>query len=1227
MCNIRLMILLVCNIMATLCLYAQQPFNYFFKHINQTNGLLHNEVISITQDGKGFIWITTPSGLQRYDGLNFKHYPQLLKNEDDGSILGSELFADKKNGFLWLGTGYSFEKMNFEKNYGTFYGENKLVNNPSSRFVEYTGDNNKKWFLDNNVIYFYDSISKSKKLHYTTIFPPNYPHTAFFVVDTVSNETWMLLGENIIMFDKNTLQIYSQKHNPYHHPLLQLAFNKEKLNFRYIMKDSRKNIWITTWGNKLHRYDDGLKKVKTYILSGLNGSNNKPPPPVVINCIIEDNHGTIWVSTENAGLLRYNNLKDNFDYCVVQENAKGGIEYSYNILGLFQDKEENIWVGTDKGINIFNPYRQYFKTIKHEEKNPLSITKNEITSFIQTTNGDLFIGTWGGGIGVYDSNFKFKKNIFFRAPEQNNFVWSYIQPDEETLLIGCQLGYLHVYDLKTATYKTLRPPEMEEKTIRCMQKDSKGNIWFGLHSGKIVEWNKQQNKFFKCSDNIPDSLKKPNFITNIFIDKKDRCWVSTTNGFRSFDLSKRVFTNTWRPQKNNPKSIASKSCEGIEEINDSTLVVGVLFGGLNFFNKNTQTFSQLNTSSGLPSNNIHALKKDQKGNLWFTTDYNLCKLNLSTNKIIPYSIENGIINSLFTSSNFYPLQDGQWLTFTLAETLSFFPLINEKVIDSNSKVEITGFSVFNKPLFIDSLLAENKPVKLSYKENFFTIEYAAINFSGLQQTNYYHKLNGIDNEWVNGGAKRAANYTGLQPGKYIFEIKADNGNNNGAITAFQIIITPPFYKTWWFISLILFSIFLLFYAFIKWRVKSVKTIAAEKLKVQKLHAESFKNKLELEQITNYFSNSLNNKKTVDNVLWDVAKNLIGRMGFVDCIIYLWNNDKTKMIQKAGIGPKGSVEEINKQIFDVLPGQGIVGYVMQHKEAILISDTSKDDRYRADEMVRLSEITVPIIYNNELLGIIDSEHPEKDFYTTQHLQVLTTIASLVANKIKSIEAEQTLQQTQIEMYSINEQLASAKLDALRSQMNPHFIFNCINSIDALIQSNDKYHATVYLNKFAKLLRNILDSSKQNTVTLSKDLDTLKLYVEMEQLRHENKFAADIYADDFLLQSDYKVPPLIVQPFVENAIQHGIRYRTDNNGKLTVSITKKGNYLQYVIEDNGVGRSFHETQTAKEKTSYGIEMTNDRVKLFNNEEKPSIQIIDLICNNLPCGTRITVLLKIM
>ena len=1223
----RFIILFVFYITVSFSLFAQQPLNYFFHHIDQTNGLLHNEVLSVAQDARGFIWLNTSNGLQRYDGLNFKSYPQILTNNNDGSIFKGEIFADKKNNFLWLGTEYLLEKMPFEKNYSTIYNKDKLQKDASLRFIEYTDNKNEKWLLNNYGVYYYDSIYKKYNLYHINIFPANYLHSSFIAADTIANETWVPLWTKMFLFDKKNLKIYSHEYNPIHHPLLNVLYNKSRAGgLRYVMKDSRKNIWVTTWGDTVYKYNNDLNKVSIYLLSTLNKTivNTTSSPPILINCMIEDNHHTIWVATENAGLLRYNYEKDKFDYCLAQQNKKGSIQYSYKIFSIFQDKEENIWVGTDKGVSIFNPYHQYFKTIRHEENNPESITKNELISFIQTTNRDIFMGTWGGGMAVYDSNYNFKKNIFFKSPAENNFVWSFVQPDNETLWIGCQLGYLQQYNLKTGRNKTLHSPVIGDHTIRCMTKDNNGNIWIALQNGKIVEWNKIENKFYTSNDEEDKIKKTP--VNNIFIDKQQQCWVSTENGFREFNLATKEFTHTWLPDKNNAKSISSKNCQGIEELNDSTLAVGTIFGGLNFFNKHTKTFSAMRVANGLPSDNIHALKKDTEGFLWFTTDYNLYKLNIASKKIIPHTIENGVINSSFIATNFYPLFNGEWLTFTMEETISFFPSNKEKNYNPNLKIEITGFKIFNKSIFIDSLLSEKKPVILSYKENFFTVEFAALNFSSLQQTNYYHRLIGIDKEWVNAGTKRSANYTDLHPGKYIFEIKATEGSSNEEISSFEIIITPPFWKTWWFISLMVFNAFLLFYLFLKWRIKSVKIIAAEKLKVQKLHAERYKNKLEMEQIISYFSNSLIDKKTVDNVLWDVTKNLIGRIGFVDCIIYLWNNDKTKMIQKAGIGPKGSEEEINKKQFDVIPGQGVVGYVIQHKDAVSIPDTSKDNRYRADEMERLSELTVPIIYNNELLGIIDSEHPDKNFYTAQHLQLLTTIATLVANKLKSIEAEDSLLQTQIEMYSISEQLSKAKLDALRSQMNPHFIFNCINSIDALIQSNDKYGATVYLNKFAKLLRNILDSSKQDTVTLSKDIDTLKLYVELEQLRHENKFIVEINVDDFFLQSDIKVPSLIIQPFVENAILHGIRYRTDNSGKLLIAIIKKNEWLQIIIEDNGVGRSFHKHQPLKEKISYGIDMTNDRLKLFNNEENASLEIKDLTENNKPSGTRVTVLLKI-
>ena len=164
------------------------------------------------------------------------------------------------------------------------------------------------------------------------------------------------------------------------------------------------------------------------------------------------------------------------------------------------------------------------------------------------------------------------------------------------------------------------------------------------------------------------------------------------------------------------------------------------------------------------------------------------------------------------------------------------------------------------------------------------------------------------------------------------------------------------------------------------------------------------------------------------------------------------------------------------------------------------------------------------------------------------------------------------------------------------------------------------------KFARLIRDVLDSSKQQTVPISRDIETLRLYIELEQFRHDDKFTYEIQADPVVLQEDYRVPPLVIQPYVENSILHGIRHRKGNGGKLSISIGVSDGALLYNIEDNGVGRHAAIVKPTGWQ-SYGIEMSNDRVRLFNGENKASVDIIYLEKDGEPTGTQVRVSLKIV
>jgi len=179
----------------------------------------------------------------------------------------------------------------------------------------------------------------------------------------------------------------------------------------------------------------------------------------------------------------------------------------------------------------------------------------------------------------------------------------------------------------------------------------------------------------------------------------------------------------------------------------------------------------------------------------------------------------------------------------------------------------------------------------------------------------------------------------------------------------------------------------------------------------------------------------------------VSKNLIGKLDFEDCMIYLWNEDKTVLLQKAGYGNKGSMQnEIDKNIYHVPKGKGIVGAAAETGQYILVNDTSLDKRYfSADGKIMMSELCVPILHNNAVIGAINTEHSAKAFYTGRHVQILTTIASMLADKLDMIAAQQQTRKNEMEVLKLNKDLATSQLTTLRAQRNPHFIFNSPNRL--------------------------------------------------------------------------------------------------------------------------------------------------------------------------------------
>lgn len=211
------------------------------------------------------------------------------------------------------------------------------------------------------------------------------------------------------------------------------------------------------------------------------------------------------------------------------------------------------------------------------------------------------------------------------------------------------------------------------------------------------------------------------------------------------------------------------------------------------------------------------------------------------------------------------------------------------------------------------------------------------------------------------------------------------------------------------------------------------------------------------------------------------------------------------------------------------------------------------------------------------------------------------------------------------------LTNVELSALRAQMNPHFIFNCLNSIDHYIIKNETRKASEYLNSFSRLIRLILQNSRSNYVNLRDELEALKLYMEMESLRFNHRFDYRVQVEKDLALDGIEIPPMLIQPYVENAIWHGLMHK-EGKGKVELILSKNNGYLQCIIEDNGIGRAKAATLKSKNSTrkkSMGMGITKDRMNLINNlyNTDTNVKIIDLVdSEGLGCGTRIELTIPI-
>jgi LytS/YehU family sensor histidine kinase len=279
-----------------------------------------------------------------------------------------------------------------------------------------------------------------------------------------------------------------------------------------------------------------------------------------------------------------------------------------------------------------------------------------------------------------------------------------------------------------------------------------------------------------------------------------------------------------------------------------------------------------------------------------------------------------------------------------------------------------------------------------------------------------------------------------------------------------------------------------------------------------------------------------------------------------------------------------------------------------------------------------DYTLTVKGGNKLAGMLDATdtlvftilpywYQSTWFKTLVGLALLLLILLAVRRRITHIRQEAAFRQ----------KIADTELQALRAQMNPHFVFNSLNSIENFIIKNERWLASDYLNKFARLFRMILHSSRNELVPFPKDMEALQLYVDLERLRFNNRFVYQTDIDPELTDGEYSVPSLLIQPYVENAIIHGLGLSTREDGFVRVAATLHGDYIFYRITDNGVGRArAREIRLLNNPNhrSVGLSITENRIHIFSHQQHSDgrVTITDLTHEDgTAAGTEVEVMIK--
>ncbi|TAD95503.1 MAG: hypothetical protein EAZ97_15370 [Bacteroidetes bacterium] len=896
-----------------------------FWHLTIKDGLSNNSVNCLLQDTKGFMWIGTADGLNRYDGYKFELYQNDTQDEYTVSNNFIQTLYEDQNQNIWIGTeGGGLCKYDRKNNRMIRISEIK-----KAIVYEMLENQNKLWVIADNGLFYSDH--KSDKF---TKYPyPAFTKSVLKTMISLSANKFLVgtFGSGFYILDINTGKTQQFLHEK----------NKNSLSNNYVTsfyKDIKGYIWIGT-ENGLNRFDSEKQTFEHFEIG------KDPKKSLLVNYVkqIIGQDNQIFFATENGGLSVLDLKTMLFTHHIPNTNNPESIS-DISIRTVYKDRQNRLWVGAfSSGVNIVDPKREKFSKFDIVLKNKI------VNAIFEDSKKRLWIGTEGGLILKDGEKIVYNfDNSFSKKP-----ILSIYEDDKNRIWVGTWEGSLGFFDEKKKQFVNFKadpknPNKLSNPNIFGIIQSSQTKeilaISLGGQGGLHILKNEAEQNFMNYTNKDQDTTSiGGQLCKKIYEDSKKNIWIGTF-GLNRFDMNTQKFVR-YIHSKNNDKSLNNNFVNTIYEDSKQRLWIGTV-GGLSMMLDDAK-FVNYTKLNGLPSNTINGILEDSKGNLWISTGEGISKFNMESKIFRNYDQSDGLQSKQFKTNSCFKAQDGTLYFGGVNGLNAFYP---DSIKDNLNKpsVVITGLKLFNKHVFIgeyDSLLktdiSQTQEIIFDYKQSVFTLDFVALNFTQSNKNQYAYKLEGFEKEWNFVGTQRSATYTSLPAGTYTFRVKASNNDGiwNEKGTSLIIQITPPFWETWWF-RLSMISILLgAGLAFYKIRMNEVrktnrkleKKVQEKTRQIQQAYEEIQVTNEELQQSQEEIISQRDLLESRNNLLEESTHKISKSI------------EAAKLIQKAILPSKDRMNELFSEYFiflkpkDVVSGDFLWTDEIEDKKYLIVAD--------------------------------------------------------------------------------------------------------------------------------------------------------------------------------------------------------------------------------------------------------------------------------------------------